>query len=406
MFIGLKEQRMKKFFIIVISLAVLVIAVYGIAYLVLPMHSIVLEEYTHEVGITCDDAYIVRDESVYYSTAAGTVYNTAQEGERVSNGAVISNTFTAVVDSSYFQRLRTIDSRIHRLKKQNDSSDLYAVDAVSVENEISNKMNAVVSLADGNSVEQIHENKEDINELRSGNGVSARNRIEALENERRSVEASIPGRKTETIADRSGIFSAYVDGLESVLLPDRIADYNPTYIRSLEVQALSNANGSAVVVGDPVCKVMNNHDWYVLGISNRDYENLCKVDESASVRFTGLSTGKVKGTITYVSEPDENGEYIFLVKVPSYLESAFAYRRVKADIIFEEYSGYKIPIDAVHTGSEINTYYVNAMKGSETYKCDCDVLYTDMAEGYSIIQSTENAGNKLSAMERLVVGER
>ena len=69
---------MKKFFTIVILLAVLVIAVYGIAYLVLPMHSMELEEYKHEVGITCEDAYIVRDESVYYSTVAGTVYNKVQ----------------------------------------------------------------------------------------------------------------------------------------------------------------------------------------------------------------------------------------------------------------------------------------------------------------------------------------
>lgn len=397
---------MKKFFTIVISLAILVIAVYGIAYLVLPMHSIVLEEYTHEVGITCDDAYIVRDESVYYSTAAGTVYNTAQEGERVSNGAAISNIFTADVDASYFRKLRTLDAKINRLKKQDAASELYAADAASVENEISSKMNDILSLADSNSVEQIHENREDINELRARNEVSAKGRIAELEAERRSVEASIPGVKKETMADRSGIFSSYVDGLEAVLSPDRIADYTPSYIKSLDVQELRNANGSAVVVGDPVCKVMNNHDWYVLGISNGDYANLVKDDKSVRVRFTGISTNKARGTITYVSEPDENGEYLFLVKVPSYLESAFSYRKVKADIIFEEYAGYKIPIDSVHTGTEINTYYVNAMKGSETYKCDCEILYTDMAEGYSIIRSTENANNKLSAMERLVIGER
>ncbi|MCH5212796.1 MAG: hypothetical protein J1G06_07260 [Oscillospiraceae bacterium] len=397
---------MKKFFTIVISLAVLVIAVYGIAYLVLPMHSMELEEYTHEIGITCDDAYIVREESVYYSTTAGTVYNTVQEGERVSNGAVISNTFTGNVDASYFQKLRTLDSKISRLKKENAGRELYAVDDVSVENEISNKMNSTLSLAASNSVEQIHENREDINGLRAGNEVSASDRIAELENERRRVEASIPARKNETVSDRSGIFSSYVDGLESVLSPDRIKDYSPSYIKSLSAEKPSRANGSAVVVGDPVCRVMNNHYWYVLGISNDNYKDMCKVDVPVSVRFTGISASKVKGTVTYVSEPDENGEYIFLVEVPSYLESAFAYRKIKADIIFEEYSGYKIPIDAVHTGSEINTYYVNAMKGSETYKCDCEVLYTDMAEGYSIIRSTEDAKNKLSSMERLVIGER
>ena len=53
---------MKKFFMIVIAIAVLSIAGYGIAYLVSPVTSIELEEYVHEVGISCPDAFIVRNE--------------------------------------------------------------------------------------------------------------------------------------------------------------------------------------------------------------------------------------------------------------------------------------------------------------------------------------------------------
>ena len=58
---------MKKFFIAVISLAIFAIAAYGIAYLVIPVTSVELEEYTHSVDFICEDAFIVRDETVYYS---------------------------------------------------------------------------------------------------------------------------------------------------------------------------------------------------------------------------------------------------------------------------------------------------------------------------------------------------
>ncbi len=397
---------MKRFFITVIIIVVLAFVGYGIAYLIRPVYSVSLEQYTNEVGIVCENAYIVRDESVYYSTSAGTVYSTESEGDRVAKNAIISTTYMGNVEDEYLSRLRTLDFAISRLKKQSAGSELYVTDAASVENEISTRMNDVISLAGSNSIEQIHELREDINGLRSGNGISVNDKIAELEEKRRGVEASIPGERRDTISDRSGIFSLYIDGLEAVLQPERIKEYDVSYIKSLTKNELSRANGTKVVVGDPVCKVMDNHEWYVLGITDEDHKDLCKVDSQVTIKFPDVSASSVSGKITYVSEPDENGEYLFLVRVPSYLETAFSYRSLDTDIVFEEYSGYKIPTDAIRTGDTINTHYVYAMKGSDKFKCDCEVLYTDMAEGYSIIQSTEKASHKLSSMERLVVGEK
>lgn len=65
-----------------------------------------------------------------------------------------------------------------------------------------------------------------------------------------------------------------------------------------------------------------------------------------------------------------------------------------------------MPTEAIRTGEMMNDYYVYATKGSDTYKCKCDVLYTDTTDGFSIIQSSEDAEVKLTSMERLIVGER
>ena len=151
---------------------------------------------------------------------------------------------------------------------------------------------------------------------------------------------------------------------------------------------------------------MNNHVWYVLGISDETNKELCAEGKSVYVRFPGITSIEVKGSVTYTSEPDDNGEYIFLIKIPSYLETAFSYRQARVELIFEKYEGYKIPLDAIHTKKGLNEYYVNAMKGSEQHECDCDILFTDNENEYAIIQSTETAKNRLSSMERLVVGER
>lgn len=397
---------MKKFFTVLISVVLLAIAGYGISYLVRPAYSVELEEYRHEVGIHCAKAYIVRDESVYYATTAGTVYNISAEGNRVPRDTAVASIYDGNVDTAVLREIRTIDNKINRLKKREAVSTLYSDDAVSVESDIAGKMSSIYELAQSDSVEEIHEYREDINTLRSGGTPSISEKIAALENERTALEGGLSAGKADVYSSRTGIFSSYIDGLESVLSPDRIAEYDAKYLMGLQTQPNKYANGTKVEVGDPVCKIMNNHVWYVLGIADKDRATLIEENKRVTVRFSNLSGSEAKGTITYISEPDEEGTKIFMIEVQSYLESAFSYRNIDADVIFDEYSGYKIPNEALRTGETINSYYVYASKGSDEYKCDVDVLYTDIAGGFSIIQSAENAQNSLGDMERLIVGDR
>lgn len=396
---------MKRFFTIVIALVLVAMGWYIISYFTRPVNSIALEKYTQEALVSCDNALIVRNEMVFYSTSAGKVYNNANEGERVSKNEIISSVFSEDVDESYLKKLRSIDESLDRLENRM-SSGTYDMDEYTAENDISAGLNSVVSLAEENNVGAIHVIKEEINSYRSGEQISPEERKTELEIERENIENILESRRSDIISVGSGIFSSYVDGLEAVLMPEREEDYTVQYIRSLVPGELSKREGEMVITGDPICKVMDNHIWYVLGITDENHSDLCEVGKTVSLRFPGITSSEVNGTITYTSEPDENGEYIFLVKIPTYLESAFSYRKVKAEFVFEKYEGYKIPLDAVHTRDGINEYYVNAMKGSKQYECDCEILFTDNDNEYAIIESTDMAENKLSAMDRLVVGER
>lgn len=397
---------MKKFLWIVIGLVIFAIAGYGIAYLVIPVNSIELNEYTHTVDMLCDDAFIVRDETVYYSTSDGTVYNMVADGDRVSENHTICTTYNGDVSYETLKKLQTVDTKINDLKTRSANANLYKTDASSVENEIALRMDEAISLSRSNSIEEIHEIREDINALRTEGSTNLTAKINALEIERINIESEIPGAKTDTVADRAGIFSSYIDGLESVLTPERIKEYNPDYIRSLTAQGISFTNGKNVVTGDPMCKVMNNHNWYVLGIVNEAMREKLDISKTPTIRFTNLSGSSVEGELVYVSDPDANGDSLCMYRMQTYLESAFSYRNIDIQIIFNEYSGYKIPTDAIHTGDSINEYYVYARQGSESYKCEIEILHSDMSEGFSIVRSTDNADNNLSSMDRLIVGER
>lgn len=397
---------MKKFFIFVISLVIIMITCYGIGYVVSPVSSIKLEEYEHEISIKCPQAYIVRDETIFTAPSAGIFYSSIPEGERVSKGTVISTVYPGHMNGEDVRKLATLDKQINYFKEIQSQSILYSADATSVESAVSGKMYEISDLAKENDISRIRENKSDINNLRRGEDISVSDKITALESEKVIVESGMTSGKMEIISNRSGVFSSYYDGLEDKLLPRNCEIYDAEYIRSLKPEPKKTQNASSVVPGDIVCKVMNNHDWYVLGIVESESSVLLKEYKKAVVRLSDITNVGYEGEIVFVTEPDINGECVFLIRVPMYAEMAFSYRNIDAEIIFEKYSGYKIPTEAIHTGDEFNSYYVNAMLGSKTHKCECEVLYTDMAEGYSIIKSSDNAKNKLSSMERLVVGER
>lgn len=397
---------MKKFFIAVISLTILTIAGYGIAYIVTPVNSVPLNEYTHTVSYDCDDAFIVRDETVYYSTSNGIVYSIVSDGDRVSESSAISTTYNGDVSNEVLRSLKTVDKKINKLKTENSTNSLYRTDSGAIENEIASKMDKVITLARTDSVDEIHSIREDINSLRTGENIDIKDKIEALQTERAAIESRISASKTDTVADRAGIFSSYVDGLESVLTPERIQEYTPEYVRSLDVSSNEYINGSSIITGDPVCKVMNNHSWYVMGIIDNDHRLLLKAKPNVTVRFSNLSGSSVDGECIYLSDADANGDSIFLLRIQTYLDSAFSFRNIDSQIIFDEHSGYKVPTDALRTGDAIGKYYVYARQGSGTYKCDVKILYSDIADGYSIIASADGAENNLSAMDRLIVGER
>lgn len=397
---------MKKFFIGVICVTVLAIIGYGIAYVVRPLSSMELEEITQEISISCDDAFIVREEAVYGAGTTGTVYNVVAEGDRVSKSTVISTIYSGSVDENTLRRLRTVDKKINTLKKRESESTLYSNDTSSVESEVSSRLNEITELAAENNIEQIRDYKDDINTLRAGGGPSISSQLALYEAEKNNIEYSISADKNDITADIPGIFTSYIDGLEAVLTPDNMRDFTPSELRNISTSGVTHSSGTSIEAGTPVCKIMSNHQWYVMGITDSEHAALFEDKTNVTIRLSNLSGSTASAKIVYVSEPDENNECIFIAEIPSYLESAFSYRNIDVDVIFEEYTGYKIPIDAIHTGDTFDTYFVYATKGSDTYKCDIKILYTDNTEEYAIIKSAEDAKTGLSAMERLVIGER
>ncbi len=394
---------MKKFFIIVLCIAVAAIAGYGIKYVMTPVNSQKIEYITQENSINTN-GFIVRDEWVMYSRSAGTVYHSVSEGERVAKDSVIGSLFYGDVPEDSIKELAVVDNKIKNAETDKSEQSFLALDEATLENNIYERENNIIDAAAENDILSISKYKRDINSLRQNNELSADDGITELQTQREQILNGIGVTKEDITAQISGVFTTYVDGYETMLVPADIEQYDVAYFESLSQSPQIRKIGSKIDAGGEVCKIVNNHMWYVMMDIPADLMRERQKGDSVKLRFNNMADAVVKGTISSVSE-EQNGRVVVTVKCSTYLESAFSYRLVDVDLIFESYDGYKIPIHAIRT-EEDGKQKVIGINGGKQYDCYCNVLFTNTDGGYAIVDSTDDAVNKLSQMDRILVGER
>lgn len=394
---------MRKFFIAVFTIAVAVMAAYGIKYVVMPVNTQKLEYITQENAINTN-GFIIRDEWVMYTRSAGTVYHSVSEGERVARDSAVGMLFYGDVSADGIKELAVVDNKIKSAGLDSAAQSVTEMDATTVENNVYSREHSIIEAARNNDIRAISKYKNDINSLRQNNTLSAHNSVEELENQKVQILSNIGVPNEFIYAKISGVFTTYVDGYETSLVPADIENYDVSYFESLSQSPEMTKISEKADAGGAVCKIANNHLWYVMVSIPAETMNGRERGDDIRLRFNNMADAEVAGTINSVSG-EQNGRVVVTVKCPTYLESAFSYRLVDVDLIFEKYDGYKIPVHAIRT-EEDGRQKVIGLSGNKQYDCYCDILFTNTDGGYAIVDSTEDAQNKLSAMDRIMVGER
>lgn len=357
---------------------------------------------TYENAVHNPRAFIVRNEKTYYAESAGTIYDNVTEGKRVAADTLIGTIYTGDVSSEVLKELSTVDDKINKQINENSESKLYTVDSMSAESEIQNKITDILEADRGSDISKISGYKQDIYNLRNGIFVDGEENLDGLYAQKREIEGRIGGIKKEIYTEISGMFSTYIDGLESVLNPSKIENYTVSYIENLNSYQPSVRKSDSVAVGEPLFKVVNNHEWYVLTSADAAVMSQYKEGTSVKVRFNSFAGEVIDGNISYISG-EENGKALVFIKCETYLESAFSFRTADIDLIFESYTGYKVPRSALHVLEDRNV--VVAARETTMYNCAVDVVYENKEEGFLIVESPDGAENKLSMMDRIMYDE-
>ena len=394
---------MKKSISFILIVVILFCVFYGIRYVENPVETQVALSEVYENKIDTS-GYIVRSEQVYNAPASGTVYHYIQEGTRVGKGRVLSTVYTGDVSEETLQELNSINRKIAELENEGEETS-YMTGGANSEEDIENLKNSIIAAKTSHDVEKISGYKAQINAIITGDSKSVKTSTkEELMARNNSIEASLRSSKNDIYSQISGVFSKNVDSLEEILTPKNILEYTMADYRGLKETAEEHKTTTSS--GQPVCKVVNNHEWYVMTTVSKEEVQQLKKGKSVKMRFGYLPGVTANGDIEYISSEDSSTDRnVVVIKFEEYREGVYSLRYSDMELILESYEGIKIPVSALRVTEDGKKGVLVKTLGSQVIK-PCNVVYSDTMRQTVIISPVSGSQNMLREYDSIVIGEK
>jgi len=295
--------------------------------------AVVMSEVSYDsVSLT---GIIVRDEvAVNNVTDSGFVYIVAEEGKRVSTGQPLAQSFTSRDAWMNSVKLHSIESQISTLTELLESNG--TISASRLDSKIESSLTALrTAVADGD-----YRKAEDASNGLLELAMNAVNVSESLS--RLSSEHSVISQSGYTTigATESAFFSKYVDGYvgSAALQANRIT--------SLDIKMYETIMHSELPQISAIGKIVRGQTWYYATEIEQSLAMKLAATIGQKVKLSFPNYGEFSMTVESVSEA-YNGKNLVILSCNRMLQRMLSARFTDAELIFNEYSGIRVPRDAL-----------------------------------------------------------
>lgn len=291
------------------------------------------------------DGVLARQEQVL-TAEGGIVEVTRSEGEKVGVGQTVALVYRDSQAQADQAELDALEQEIRVLESAvTDAGNLES--AARLDEDI---LQAVVALRSSAALGDFNDLEEQVRTVKSsvlkrgytyGDGVTSADlsaRLQELRSSFAALSQKNSAATTRVKAGRSGVFSSLVDGYESVLTPDSVFQLTPSSLRELMA-----GSGTA---GGGVGKLITSSRWYFVATLSEDVTARLREGGTAKLRFTGDFSQDVDMRVDRIG-PAEDGKSVVVFSSDRYLARTTLLRRQTAELIFDSWSGLRVPKEAV-----------------------------------------------------------
>lgn len=380
------KKNVKKITLVyVIGLMILIYFVYAIIQLIKQPTDVFMIEngsLSEEESVV---GYIIRNEIVVQgNNYKNGMMQIKTEGEKVAKGDSIYRYYSNN-EEVLVKKIQELDIKIQDAME--NENNWFSSDMKLLEKQIQEKLVEVANIKD---VQKISEYKKDINTKITkkakiaGDLSPSGSYIRKLIEERSSYENSLNSGAEYVTAPQSGIVSYRVDGLEAILTPESFSTLNKKFLEDTNLKT-----GEIIATSSQNAKVIDNFEAYVATSMNSRNANNAKVGDNVNLRLS--NTEEIPAKIEYII--DEEDSKLIIFKITNGLEMLANYRKITFDVIWWNYSGLKVPNNALIEQNldkqpEQKVYYIVRNRMGYTDKIIVKVLKQN--DSYSIITNYTN----------------
>lgn len=299
------------------------------------------------------DGVIVRREQVL-PAQSGIVEITRAEGERVGVGQEVALVYQNSQAQSNQEQLDALELEIDLLEyaiSQGGGVD----SAARLDEDI---LQALVDLRAACALGDYADLEEQVLEIKSdvlkrgytyGDGLTSADlsaQLQDLRNQRSALQQQSAFTTGRVTAPQSGTFSNLVDGYESLLTPESVFQLTPSSLAEL----IDNPPAADSALG----KLITSSRWYFAASLPGEAADRLSQGGVATLRFTGEFSRDVAVTVEQIG-PAEGGQTLVVFSSDRYLSQITLLRHQTAELIFESWSGLRIPTAALRLLQEEQT---------------------------------------------------
>ena len=358
--------------------------------------------YRYEVELsTALSGYVVRDETVLPDDTSGLLQQQRTEGERVSAGGVVALVYADQASLELQQQIQSLQTQIEQLQ--------YAEEAA-LGAEVSLRLDAQILQTIRNyrgalAADRLDTAEDYGDELRSlvmkrdytySDTADLSARLSELQSQVNTLQAQAGSSVRRITAPESGLYSAVVDGYETILTPENVEQLTPGQISALEPDESGLPNNvGKLVLGDT---------WYYVAVVEESEAQTLEESGTLKLRFAKGVSQDLSVELIHVSEA-ENGRVAVVFRGDTYLSGLTLLRQQSAEVIRQTYTGIRVPKEAVRvrertvtdedgTESTVNETGVYCIVGMEARFKPVDVLYS--GEDFALVRSTLDTAEEVT----------
>lgn len=333
-------------------------------------------------------AILFKEETVLYSKSNGEINYLYDDGDKVGVSSTVAEIYNSSGSENQKKELETINRKLKILESSNINTQ---TETKSVDKEIWNNIYSFTEKAQNGDISGAISVSDDLliqlnkRRLITGGTKNYNTLINNLKAQKNQLISGMSFLETSVSTENSGYFYSAVDGYENIFSSqniDTLSYSDFTALCSCPADDFSNSSN-----GYPIGKLVTDFSWYAA----------CEIPYSSIHNFETNKYYEVKfpynddivlKMLLYRIITDIGNDSAVLVFQTDINPSDFNYLRTQTvQIVQSSYTGYKIPVSALHIEDGKNGVYI--LRGSKVYFRTVKPIFE--YDGYLIVREKDSS---------------